>query len=604
MADIGFDPLEFFKEEIFSNDKVIRIEAIEKVCIVASAIGPRNTVDKLVNELLRNSMTQAPISDDEEFLYLMAKRCVDLENYVRTNDSGKSVDFLKAVIPLLASLAEQEETVVHDAAVQSLSTVMDSAKAHVPEHLFPVLHQLANKDWFTGRVAACGLFPCCYKHGTEDQKSQLRKLYGTLAADDTPMVRRAAANKLKDFVVVVEKQGLLADVIPTFRKLCGEETQDTIRIACIQTALAISNGEKEKFSREEMKENILQVITDGVQDRSWRVRLTIAKNFDKVLKYFIACGFSSDDVDEHLLPCLFTLLKEQEQDVRTEAVKVVESCVGTMTPKQLEGLVINQFPTLVTDVANPVRAAVANILGPVARALGREVTGRILIPQAIDLMKDEFHDVRLNTVKHAGELCRILDHDAQNQNFLSSIQALIMDNQWRVRRAVIEQVPELGAQFGQDMFQQKLESLFISSLSDSVHNVRLAAIEKHKEIAQLFGQQWTVSHLVPKLTDQYSQNSGYSHRVTTLLVLSQILHVMTVDQIVQLIVPLLVKATLDTVLNVRFCACQQIEKMLTSRNDIDPSVISGTIKPALENLASSPDSDVSFYSSQALKACG
>merc|ERR1719183_970036 len=108
------------------------------------------------------------------------------------------------------------------------------------------------------------------------------------------------------------------------------------------------------------------------------------------------------------------------------------------------------------------------------------------------------------------------------------------------------------------MFQSKLEALFLSSLRDSVHSVRLSAIKNLAEITKAFGAQWAVENLLPKIVEQYSQSAGYANRVTTLHVLPQVATVMTADQIVQFIVPLLIKATKDSVPNVRFCACRTI----------------------------------------------
>merc|ERR1712196_228635 len=153
-------------------------------------------------------------------------------------------------------------------------------------------------------------------------------------------------------------------------------------------------------------------------------------------------------------------------------------------------------------------------------------------------MKDEFHDVRLNNVNEIAVFFEVLGMDAQAHTLLNTVQGLIMDNQWRIRSSVVTQVPMLAKLFGQEMFQTKLESLFISSLSDSVYQVRQAAIKNHRDIAQIFGSTWTQEHLFPKLVEQYSANSGYSHRVTTLQVLPQIAVVMAPTQIVQVIIPL------------------------------------------------------------------
>merc|ERR1712007_1350 len=152
------------------------------------------------------------------------------------------------------------------------------------------------------------------------------------------------------------------------------------------------------------------------------------------------------------------------------------------------------------------------------------------------------------------------------------------------------------------MFQSKLEALFLSSLRDSVHSVRQAAIVHLKEIAETFGAQWTVEHLLPKIVEQYSQSAGYANRVTTLHVLPQVSNVMTADQIVQFIVPLLIKATKDNVPNVRFCPCRTIMWMMENHN-LGSVSINTVIKPTLQELEKDSDIDVQYYAQRALAHC-
>jgi len=150
----------------------------------------------------------------------------------------------------------------------------------VPNYLVEALNRLASKSdyFFTARVSACALFPTCYKHATDEQRTSLRKAYTSLCSDDTPMVRRAAANGLRDFVSVCDKQDLLDDMISVYKQLSQEDTQDTIRVACVQTSLVLAN----MFSVEENRAHTLDVIKDAFDDRSWRVRLTVAKQFNEL----------------------------------------------------------------------------------------------------------------------------------------------------------------------------------------------------------------------------------------------------------------------------------------------------------------------------------
>jgi serine/threonine-protein phosphatase 2A regulatory subunit A len=580
--------LDFFKEEIKNDNAAIKIAAVNQLNLIASALGPQRTVSELI-PCCTQAIHDEPLCNDDEFLFCMAKQYAVLADYINGQD--------ELLIDPLEHLASQEETVIRDQAIQSLCTIVEKRPALVADYLVPTLHRLSTKsDFFTARVSACALFPTVYRFANDDQKETLRKAYMTICADDTPMVRRAAAHKMKEFVSVCEKQDLLADMMTAYKQLSQEDTQDTIRVACVHTTLVIAK----MLNADENRTHTVSVIKEAGEDRSWRVRLTVAKNFDQ-----LCAAFGPEITNSILLPVIVTLMKDHEQEVRKEAVRIIENCLlmpQPLTADQLQTSILPMFQTLGLDAAQPVRAALAQVLGPVAKALGRDVTQRQLLPLIQDLMKDELHDVRLNIVSHAGLLCEVLGVDGLVHSLLHTIQSLIMDNHWRIRQSVVEQVPKLAKLFGVDMFQSKLEALFLSSLRDSVHSVRQAAIVNLKEIAETFSSHWTVEHLMPKIMEQYSQSAGYANRVTTLQVLPQVSSVMNAEQIAGLIVPLLIKATKDSVPNVRFCACRTITWVL-EKHTLASKEVNSLIMPTLLELEHDSDSDVQYFAQRALLLC-
>jgi len=585
-AELSFNPLDFFKEEVWSENASTKIGAVNRLNLIASALGPERTVKELIPYMTQVSQEE-PLCNDEEFLFSMAKQYAELAKYIDGED--------KILIGPLEHLATQEETVIRDQAVQSLCKIVDSNTSLVPEYLVPTLQRLATKSdyFFTARVSACALFPTCYKHATDEQKANLRKAYAALCSDDTPMVRRAAANGLRDFVSVCDKQDLLTDMISVYKQLSQEDTQDTIRVACVQTSLVLAN----MFSVEENRQHTVSVIKEAAEDRSWRVRLTVAKQFDQLCE-----NFGPEIMTSHLMESFTNLMKDNEQEVRKEAVRVIEPCLNLKHPwttAQLQESILPQVLALGIDPAQPVRAALAQALGPLAKVLGRDVTQRQLLNLISDLMKDEFHDVRLNIVSHAGTICEVLGVDGLAHSLLHTVQSLIMDNHWRIRQSVVKQIPKLAKLFGVEMFQSKLEALILSSLRDSVYSVRQSAIQNLKEITEAFGAPWAVENLLPKLTEQYSQSAGYANRVTTLHVLPQVATVMTPDQIVQFILPLLVKALKDSVPNVRFCACKTLAGMM-EHHSLGTNTVNSVIKPHLAELQHDSDVDVQYYAHRAL----
>lgn len=60
--------------------------------------------------------------------------------------------------------------------------------------------------------------------------AELRHHFRNLCQDDTPMVRRAAANKLGELAKVVEPEYLKSDIIPMFVNLAQDEQVSLIEI--------------------------------------------------------------------------------------------------------------------------------------------------------------------------------------------------------------------------------------------------------------------------------------------------------------------------------------------------------------------------------------
>lgn len=71
-------------------------------------------------------------------------------------------------------------------------------------------------------MSACGLFAAGYPLAEEDVRNELRSVFAAMCHDDTPMVRRAAAQNLGKFVNAVEPKLVNSDLLPLFSRL----TQD------------------------------------------------------------------------------------------------------------------------------------------------------------------------------------------------------------------------------------------------------------------------------------------------------------------------------------------------------------------------------------------
>lgn len=80
----------------------------------------------------------------------------------------------------MESLAQVEETIVRDKAVESLRTLAPQhSAADLETYFLPTVKRLAQGDWFTSRTSASGLISVCYARVSNHVKGELRQ-YGFL----------------------------------------------------------------------------------------------------------------------------------------------------------------------------------------------------------------------------------------------------------------------------------------------------------------------------------------------------------------------------------------------------------------------------------------
>ena len=166
--------------------------------------------------------------DEDEVLLALANSLGKLIPLVGGGSHAQSL------LPPLELLLTVEENSVRDAAVASTLLVASA----LPQDAFgdqyvPMLSRLANKEWFTARISSAGLIAEAYPRLTAVQQTEHLGSFANLCQDDTPMVRRVAAQSLGKMVgnvvraagrASLETGGVVTTVlIPLYETLSSNE---------------------------------------------------------------------------------------------------------------------------------------------------------------------------------------------------------------------------------------------------------------------------------------------------------------------------------------------------------------------------------------------
>jgi serine/threonine-protein phosphatase 2A regulatory subunit A len=292
------------------------------------------------------------IDDDDEVLVAIAK---SLGNFVDHVGGPKYAETLLPTLELLLTVGEllsrvlqilgriltciphtrqslicvvlSEESTVREAASASTKVIAASLpKAVIQGQYATMVANLATKEWFTARISAATLIASLYPHLTSIQQEEHLKYYDTLCRDDTPMVRRVAAQNLGamlDAVVTTSGRSTLAEngvvstvLIPLYETLASNEQPDSVRLQttenCVTFGKVLSKFSPDYTGAEiGLVKRLLPLILATIDDRSWRVRWTAASKFADVI-----AGFDKlPGVMDSLVPAYEKLLQDPEAEV-------------------------------------------------------------------------------------------------------------------------------------------------------------------------------------------------------------------------------------------------------------------------------------------------
>jgi serine/threonine-protein phosphatase 2A regulatory subunit A len=575
------DAFALFKGEMASSELTIRIYCVRNMDVIAFALGKECTEAQLIPHLL-DCVKGTFGSDDDEILLAIAKHIVDLVPMLPAK-SGPA-----CVVSILEILASQDETVIREAAVASLCKLAGMSADICNQACLPALLRLFKADWFSQRLSACGLAASVYPHGSPESREQIRSFYISCATDELPMVKRAAAVHLCEMISVAEKEFVITELVPIYKVLAQDDTQDSVRSSCVATSVALCKI----FDSDEIRAHVRDTVAGLAVDKSWRVRLAVVK------VYSILCSLmGKDSTISHLIEPLVALMKDQEPDVRKAAVVAFQSTAGVLTPALVTTHFVPLFSVVSKDPVQQVRSALSECIGPLARVTGRDFTLAHMLPLLMDSVKDEHPTIRYNSTSAIATICEIVkDSEPVVSQLTALLQSLSHDTNWRTRLGVLEQIAPLCRLFGKETYQNTLENLFLSFYGDSVSAVREAMSVEIGKLVEFLGEEWTVSHLVPKILSLYSETNSYTSRIAILHTIPRLATVFANDSDIEtLLLPTVLLGCKDSVANVRFVACAVAEELSKRSSDVK-----GNIRASVEPLLTDADIDVRYFASRAI----
>lgn len=566
-------------DELKDDDVEVRVAATRQLSRIADALGPRRVREELVPYLTEST------DEGDEVLVAMVEELSKLVEYV-----GRG--YVYVLLEPAEALASVEEGAVREKAVRATLEIVGSMPPQqINEYFVPMVRRLSTHDWFTGRMSACGLFAKALEKNEEmpgASRAQLGALFSRLCRDDTPMVRRMAAQSLAAVVAadsdLEDDEETAADearerYLSLFSSLADDD-QDSVRLQTVENCIALARR-RDSFAADN---DVLPVVLATAADRSWRVRWSAATAFARICRALVDALSSSSPsrlppLRDALSAAFVELLNDVEPEVRVAtAVAVADVADGLVAKDDVlddTKLLLPSVKALASDSSHQVRAALASGVASLCSTSRSEARRRArgerggassanvdedddedaVLNVILGLLRDESSQVRLNVISNLANA----ENVSGGQKYLvPALVDLARDSKWRVRAAAIKHVPVVAAKLG------KNDALYVGCvewLADDVAAVRELATANLRNLAKIFGTKWTRNVALPKILDMCT-HTYYLRRVTAVKACAALAHLVPTQAAAQLVLPALLHAAAeDPVPNVRFNAANSLHTL-------------------------------------------
>ena len=459
-----------------------------------------------------------------------------------------------------------------------------------------MIQRMAAAEWFPKKASAAHLIGLAAgRISAENEQAELRKIMMSLSSDDTTIVRKAVLNNLSKLIKSTGHNmcALTDEMHPLLTKLTSDP-QDAVRLLSVAPLIALGESVKESS---ELTINLVHPLFMALaNDRSWRIRYMLAKQFAQIILVL-----QKDKPEMNPVKSFAALLKDAEPEVRSAAAAELVHVARVISPEEVRQSLVPCLPMIITDPSAHVKASLAACLNDLAPVVGPNTTIEHVLPLIIKLLSDEASEVRLNIVTNFEKTVQVIGIDLLSDVLLPAISRLSQDPQWRVRETIITLMPSLAKLLGHTRYDAKLSEMGLSWLDDQVFEVRKSAATCHAMLIKGFGTQWALdSGLIDKLL-QLATHTNYLRRQISLFLLSDLLTQVSVDYVtIGFLLPIMEGLRNDPVANVRIALAKTIQNITPVLVGDRPDILRDTCLPVLQQLAIDSDTDVQFFAQQAL----
>ena len=255
------------------KNQLIRLFCASKLTEIGIILGNKRIEDELIpfiTDLILN------FEENEEVLCEFSNQLLNLLLILQKENIFSSIG-----VRSLEILSGNDDENVRQTSIKNLSKFIESLDEDIiTGEIFPLMKRLIENDLKT-KMSCCYLFPVVYPRlQNQEIKKELLQVYYEISHDESPSVRRVAADNIRYFCKVNDEE-----VINQLVKLYEDFIKDTIDIVKIYT-IESTKDLLEKLQPDEKEKLIMNLTNSMSREKSWRVKYACSEIISKICVEF------------------------------------------------------------------------------------------------------------------------------------------------------------------------------------------------------------------------------------------------------------------------------------------------------------------------------
>ena len=570
-------------DSLKSENQPIRLFCAKRLTELGKILGIHRIEDELIpfiTDLILN------FEEDGEVLSEYSNQILNLLKTLKQHDILSFIG-----IRSLEILSGNDDEIVRQTSINNLSKLIELLDEQIiTNEIFPLMKRLIENDLKT-KMSCCYLFPIVYpKLENQDIKKELLQVYCEISKDESPSVRRAAADNIKYFCKVQD-----SEVINLLFKLYTDFIKDSVDIVKIFTIESTPNL-LNRLPYQNQEKLILNFTKSMAEEKAWRVKYSAIECISKICDHISVASF-----EKKYVSILMLFLKDQEPEVRCAVLNFFDIFIKHLSVNTFKTNFLPLFKNISNDNNIHVRSVYANsLLKCIPFFKQDEQLINNIMPMINKFLKDDVVEVQYATIENIDKIILLSKNDDTIiSKYIMPIikEGLSEDKKWRFRFLIADNILKIIPELDKEKITTYFYDIILKFFSDHAEEIRKTAWKIIGKLVEIMDKDF-MENKIWEAQKELLKHKNYILRISSMKSIDYLKKYYKKEFINNTIIPYIIEAVKeDKIPNVKFSACEVLASLVIYINKEKNT--KKNVENFICNYFNDKDEDVVFFSKKA-----